>query len=66
MAILLRPSKPPHWAMMMVLVPLAFIMSIIWLHILANEVISVLTSLGLLLSIDTGELEKFAEEGART
>ena len=55
MAILLRPNKPPHWAMMAVLVTLAFIMSIVWLHILANEVVSVLSSLGLLLNIDTGD-----------
>ena len=36
------------------LVPITFLMSIIWLYIVANEVVSVLRSLGLLLGIDTG------------
>lgn len=51
---LLRPSRPPHWAMLIVLVSLAFILSIVWLNIIANEVVGVLTSLGLLLNIKTG------------
>ena len=54
MAVLLRPSRPPHWAMLAVMVSLAFILSIVWLNIIANEVVGVLTSLGLLLNIKTG------------
>ena len=55
MAVLLRPNKPPHWGMLTVLVCLAFIIAIVWLNIIANEVVSVLTALGLLLNIKTGE-----------
>lgn len=55
MAALLRPNKPPHWAMLAVLVCLAFVIAIVWLNIIANEVVSVLTALGLLLNIKTGE-----------
>lgn len=55
MAILLRPSRPPHWAMLAVLVSLAFVISIVWLNIIANEVVGVLTALGLLLNIKTGQ-----------
>lgn len=54
MAVLLRPCRPPHWSMVAVLVVLSFTVSIVWLHIIANEVVSVLTALGLLLNIDTG------------
>ena len=54
MVVLLRPSKPPHWSMLSVLVALAFIFSIVWLNIIANEVVSVLSALGLLLNIKTG------------
>ena len=55
MGVLLRPSKPPHWAMLAVMVSLAFILSIVWLNIIANEVVGVLTALGLLLNIKTGQ-----------
>lgn len=55
MGVLLRPSKPPHWAMLAVMVSLAFILSIVWLNIIANEVVGVLTALGLLLNIETGQ-----------
>lgn len=54
MAVLLRPSRPPHWGMLAVLVSLAFIIAIVWLNIIANEVVGVLTALGLLLNIKTG------------
>ena len=54
MLTLLRPSKPPHLAMLAVLVSLAFTLSIVWLNIIANEVVGVLTALGLLLNIKTG------------
>lgn len=52
--LLLRPRCPPHWCLQIVLVPSAFVMSIIWLNIMANEVVSVMRAFGLLLSIDTG------------
>ncbi len=54
MAFALRPRTPPHWVMQIVLVPAAFIMSIVWLNIIATEVVCVLQAVGLLLSIDTG------------
>lgn len=38
----------------MILGTLAFVMSIAWLNIEANEVVAVLDSFGLLFSIDTG------------
>ena len=56
MVVLLRPNKPPHWAMLAVMVSLAFVLSIVWLNIIANEVVGVLTALGLLLNIKTGPL----------
>lgn len=52
--LLLRPRRPPHWVLQLVLVPLAFVMAIIWLNIIANEVVSVLRAFGLLLNINTG------------
>ena len=52
--LVLSSKKPPHWSIQGVLVPITFLMSIIWLYIVANEVVSVLRSLGLLLGIDTG------------
>ena len=38
----------------MLLVPMAFIMAVVWLNLEANEVVSVLRAFGLLLNIDTG------------
>ena len=52
--LVLSSKNPPHWSMQCVLVPIAFVISIVWLNILANEVVSILRSFGLLLSIDTG------------
>ena len=52
--LVLSSKKPPHWSIQCVLVPITFLMSIIWLNIVANEVVSVLRSFGLLLGIDTG------------
>ena len=52
--LVLSSKKPPHWSIQWLLVPITFLMSIIWLNIVANEVVSVLRSLGLLLGIDTG------------
>lgn len=52
--ILLRWKKPPHWCLQILLVPMAFIMAIVWLNLEANEIVSVLRSFGLLLNIDTG------------
>lgn len=55
MAVFLRPNRPPHWVMLAVLVSLAFFMSIVWLNIIASEVVGVLTALGLLLNIKSGQ-----------
>ena len=51
---LLSPSKPPHWALQSVLGLAAFIMSIAWLNIEANETVALLEAFGLIFSIDTG------------
>lgn len=52
----LSSNRPPHWSLQIVLGTLAFVMSIAWLNIEANEVVSVLNSIGLLFNIDTGIL----------
>ena len=52
--VLLRWKKPPHWSLQMFLVPMAFIMAIVWLNLEANEIVIVLRAFGLLLNIDTG------------
>ena len=52
---LLQPDKPPHWIMQIVLGVSAFVMSIAWLNLEANEVVSLLEAFGLLFSVDTGE-----------
>lgn len=51
---LLRPHRPPHWLLQLFLVPSAFVMAIIWLNIIASEVVSIMRAFGLLLSINTG------------
>ena len=48
-------KKPPHWAVQIFLMIGAFVMSIAWLYVIANEVVSVLQALGLLAGISTGE-----------
>lgn len=49
------PSRhPPHWSLQIVLGTLAFIMSICWLNLEANECIAVLEAFGLIFDIDTG------------
>ena len=40
--------------MQIVLMVSAFVMSILWLYLIANEVVSVLQALGLLTKISTG------------
>ena len=51
------PSRhPPHWSLQIVLGTLAFVMSIAWLNLEANEVIAVLEAYGILFDIDTGKL----------
>ena len=47
-------KKPPHWVMQIVLMIGAFVMSIAWLNVIANEVVSVLQAMGLLVGISTG------------
>ena len=44
----------PHWILQIILGTAGFVMSIAWLNIEANEVVSVLESFGLAFSIDTG------------
>ena len=51
---LLSRTNPPHWSFQIVLGTLAFVMSIAWLNIEANEVVAVLDAFGLLFDIDTG------------
>ena len=50
-----KSYKPPHWSIQALLGILAFIMSIAWLNIEANEVVAVLQAFGLLFGIDTGD-----------
>jgi len=47
--------KPPHWSLQIILGALAFVMSICWLNLEANECIAVLEAFGLIFDIDTGE-----------
>lgn len=49
------PSRrPPHWSLQIVLGTLAFVMSICWLNLEANECIAILEAFGLIFDIDTG------------
>lgn len=50
---IIRKTKP-HWIVQSFLGLGAFIMSIAWLNIEANEVVSLLEAFGLAFSIDTG------------
>lgn len=51
-------SEQPHWAMQIVLGIAAFGMSIVWMYLIANEVVSLMQAIGLLLGVDTGWLKK--------
>ena len=51
----LSRKKPPHWIMQWLLMLLAFVMSVAWLKVIADEVVSILQALGLLSGISTGE-----------
>jgi sodium/potassium/calcium exchanger 6 len=51
----LKP-KGLHWALQLVVAFLAFVTSIAWLNIEANEVVSILESFGLAFNIDTAIL----------
>ena len=53
---MVKSYQPPHWTIQIILGVLAFVMSIAWLNIEANEVVAVLQAFGLLFGIDTGEL----------
>ena len=50
-------KRPPNPVMQFVLMIGAFAMSIAWLNVLANEIVSVLQALGILFGISTGERE---------
>ncbi len=52
---MVKSNRPPHWSVQAVLGILAFVMSIAWLNIEANEVVAVLQAFGLLFWIDTGK-----------
>lgn len=52
---LLSRKRPPHWFMQILLMFGAFAMSIAWLNLLANEIVSVLQAMGLLVGVSTGE-----------
>ena len=56
--LVLSSKQPPHWSLQLILVPAAFTMAIVWLNIIANEVVSVLKAFGLLLNIDTGKMNE--------
>eukprot|EP00731_Ephydatia_muelleri_P028400 Em0020g44a len=49
-------SEQPHWAMQIVLGIAAFGMSIVWMYLIANEVVSLMQAIGLLLGVDTAIL----------
>ena len=51
---LLSWKRPPNVVMQIVLMIAAFVMSVLWLYLIANEVVSVLQALGLLTKISTG------------
>ena len=57
--LVISSKKPPHWSLQLILVPAAFTMAITWMYILANEVVSVLKSFGLLFDIDTGKMNGY-------
>ena len=50
----LSRKNPPHWILQWILLVLAFAMSIAWLKVIADEVVSILQALGLLSGISTG------------
>ena len=53
----LSSKRPPNRVMQFVLMIGAFAMSIAWLNVLANEIVSILQALGILFGISTGERE---------
>lgn len=55
LVIFLRYNKPPHWVMQIFLMIGAFVMSVAWLNVIANEVVSILQALGLIAGISTGK-----------
>ena len=50
----LSRKNPPHWIMQWILMVAAFAMSVAWLKVIADEVVSILQALGLLSGISTG------------
>lgn len=54
--LILSPQKSPHWTLQIVLILAAFATSITWLNIIANEIISILQTFGILFDINTGKL----------
>eukprot|EP00731_Ephydatia_muelleri_P029014 Em0020g658a len=54
--LILSPQKSPHWTLQIVLILAAFATSITWLNIIANEIISILQTFGILFDINTAIL----------
>lgn len=54
--LLLSPQKAPHWVLQITFTIVAFTTSITWLNIIANEVISILQTFGILFDINTAIL----------
>ena len=52
---ILSSKRPPNSVMQIVLMIGAFCMSIAWLNLEANEIVSILQALGLLFNVNTGE-----------
>lgn len=52
--LVLSPKKHPNWVLHLLLTVFAFAATVIWLNIIANEIVSILQALGLLLSVNTG------------
>eukprot|EP00731_Ephydatia_muelleri_P029023 Em0020g667a len=47
------PKKHPNWFLHFLLTVVAFAATVIWLNIIANEIVSALQALGLLLNVNT-------------
>ena len=54
--LVLSPTKHPNWFLHFLLTVVAFAATIIWLNIIANEIVSVLQAFGLLLNVNTGKI----------
>ena len=53
--LVLNPKKHPNWFLHFFLTVVAFAATVIWLNIIANEIVSALQALGLLINVNTGK-----------